>query len=212
MNLITAFRLMAGELVAFTGGGGKTSTMFRMADEIVASGGLVVTSTTTRIFAAQVALAPAHYVAGEASAFELVEALERVRHVLVTGPVDEGEGKALGAAPELVAGLRRLRGTPTVLIEADGARTPPFEPTAEHAPGIAGGTSLVVPVVGADVFGAALGPERVHRPELVQALTGAASGVPVTPELVARVLTHAEGGLKNVPAGARVIPLINKVE
>jgi probable selenium-dependent hydroxylase accessory protein YqeC len=37
-------------------------------------------------------------------------------------------------------------------------------------------------------------------------------GAPITPEVVARVLVHREGGRKGVPAGARVVVLINKVE
>ncbi|MEP7355848.1 MAG: nucleotidyltransferase family protein, partial [Anaerolineales bacterium] len=41
---------------------------------------------------------------------------------------------------------------------------------------------------------------------------GVPLGAALTPELVARVLAHAQGGLKHVPARARVIPLINKVE
>jgi len=67
-------------------------------------------------------------------------------------------------------------------------------------------------LVGADVFGQTLDAEHVHRPELVSALSGAALGTPITPEIVARVLAHPEGGRKGVPAGARVVALINKVE
>ena len=212
MQLLTALRLGPGEMVAFVGGGGKTSAMFRLAEEIVAGGGTVVTTTTTRIFAAQVGLAPAHAVAGETPEAALAEMLARTRHVLVTGPVEAGDGKAHGATPEAVEALLTLPGNPTVLNEADGSRMRPFKAPAEHEPVIPAGTTLVVPVVGADVFGAALGPERVHRPELVAALAGVALGTIVTPALVASVLAHPQGGLKNLPPAARVIPLINKVE
>jgi probable selenium-dependent hydroxylase accessory protein YqeC len=73
-------------------------------------------------------------------------------------------------------------------------------------------TTLVVPVVGADVFGKSLDDDHVHRPELISALSGAPLGSAITPEVVARVLAHPEGGRKGVPAGARVVALINKVE
>lgn len=39
MNLRTALRLQPHAVVAFVGGGGKTSLMFRLAAEIVAGGG-----------------------------------------------------------------------------------------------------------------------------------------------------------------------------
>jgi len=37
-------------------------------------------------------------------------------------------------------------------------------------------------------------------------------GTAVEPEIVARVLAHPRGGLKNKPARARAIPLINKAQ
>jgi len=67
-------------------------------------------------------------------------------------------------------------------------------------------------VVGADVLGKPLDDANVHRAELVSALTGATLWAPITPEIVARVLAHPDGGRKSVPAGARVVVLINKVE
>jgi probable selenium-dependent hydroxylase accessory protein YqeC len=67
-------------------------------------------------------------------------------------------------------------------------------------------------MVGADVFGKPLDDDHVHRPELVAALSGAPLGAPITPEIVARVLAHPEGGRKGVPPGARVVVLVNKVE
>jgi probable selenium-dependent hydroxylase accessory protein YqeC len=88
----------------------------------------------------------------------------------------------------------------------------PFKAPADYEPVIPAQTTLVVPVVGADVFGKPLDADHVHRPELIRALTGAPMGTPITPAIVARVLAHPEGGRKGVPARARVVVLINKVE
>src|SRR5262249_16417193 len=96
--------------------------------------------------------------------------------------------------------------------EADGSRMRPFKAPAAHEPVIPAATTLVVPVVGADVLGQPLDAEHVHRPELVSALTGATVGVPVTPEIVAGVLAHPDGGRQGVPADARVVVVINKVD
>jgi molybdenum cofactor cytidylyltransferase len=73
-------------------------------------------------------------------------------------------------------------------------------------------TTLVLVVVGADVLGRPLDTEHVHRPERVSALSGAPMDAPVTPEVVARVLAHPEGGRKGVPGTARLVVLINKVD
>jgi molybdenum cofactor cytidylyltransferase len=88
----------------------------------------------------------------------------------------------------------------------------PFKAPAGHEPVIPPETTLVAIVVGADILGKPLDADHVHRPELVAALCGAPVGTPITPEMVARVLAHPEGGRKGVPAGSRVVVLINKVE
>lgn len=212
MRLSQALRITNNDIVAFVGGGGKTSAMFRLATEIVERGGRVITTTTTRIFAAQTSLAPRHFFLESADDLAPIRAaLETEQHVLVTGPVERSIGKAFGLDPAFIPQLALLPGVSAVLIEADGSRMRPFKAPAEHEPVIPAETTVVVPVVGADVFGAALDDVRVHRPEWVSALAGAPLGSAVTPDIVARVLAHPQGGLKNVPPGARVIPFINKV-
>ena len=53
MQLSRALRIRPTEVVVLVGGGGKTTLMFRLADELVASGSRVVTTMTTRIFVGQ---------------------------------------------------------------------------------------------------------------------------------------------------------------
>src|SRR5690349_3492029 len=60
LKLADALGVTGDEVVALVGGGGKTTAMFRLAREMVEKGTSTITTTTTRIFAAQIALAPAH--------------------------------------------------------------------------------------------------------------------------------------------------------
>ena len=212
MKLGDALGMTGDDVVAMVGGGGKTTAMFRLAREMVDKGGSAITTTTTRIFGAQIALAPAHVLAADATRERVLAALAAHRHVLVIGETDPGTGKADGVSLDLFRRLRAWCPGVCMLNEADGSRMRPFKAPAEHEPVIPVDTMLVVPVVGADVFGKTLDADHVHRPELVSALCGAPPGTPITPEIVARVLAHPEGGRKGVPARARVIALINKVE
>jgi len=212
LRLADALGVTTDEVVAFVGGGGKTTAMFRLAREMVAKGGSAITTTTTRIFAAQIALAPAHVPAAGATRESVSAALAAHRHVLVIGPTNPGDGKADGVSLDLFRRLRAWCPGVCILNEADGSRMRPFKAPAEHEPVIPTETTLVVPVVGADVFGKTLDADHVHRPELVSALSGAPLGTPITPEIVARVLAHPEGGRKGVPLNARVVALINKVD
>ena len=212
VKVAEALEMVPDEVVALVGGGGKTSAMFRLAREAVEGGGRAITTTTTRIFAAQIALAPAHVAAAEATRERVAAALDAHGHVLVIGETDRETGKADGVSLELFGDLRRWFPGVGLLNEADGSRMRPFKAPAAHEPVIPAATTLVVPVVGADVFGRTLDAEHVHRPELVSALSGAPLGAPLTPAVVARVLAHRDGGLKGIPSGARVVVVINKVE
>ena len=212
MKLTEALQMTSDEVVALVGGGGKTTAMFRLARELVDNGGSAITTTTTRIFGAQIALAPAHVPAADATRERVSAALAVHRHVLVIGATDAGSGKAEGVSLDLFRRLRAWFPGVCLLNEADGSRMRPFKAPADYEPVIPADTTLVVPVVGADVFGKSLDADHVHRPELVGALCGAPMGTAITPAIVARVLAHPQGGRKGVPAGARVVVLINKVD
>jgi molybdenum cofactor cytidylyltransferase len=211
-RLVDALGVKPGEVVALVGGGGKSTAMFRLAREVAEAGGCALTTTTTHIFGAQTTLAPTRVLVAEVTRERVAAALDAHRHALVVGLTDPTTKRAGGVSLELFSALRAWFPDACIVNEADGSRTRPFKAPAAHEPVIPPETTLVVPVVGADVFGKPLGDEHVHRPELVAALSGAPLGASVTPEIVARVLAHPEGGRKGVPPGARVVVLINKVE
>ena len=120
MKLRTALGLGTGEVVAFVGGGGKTTAMFRLAQELAAEGQPVITTTTTRLGAAQVALAPA-VVRLEQNGLSaglrarLLDELRTHGHVLVVDTVETARDKAVGVDLELVAVLAQLPGVGAVL-------------------------------------------------------------------------------------------------
>ena len=91
----------------------------------------------------------------------------------------------------------------------------PIKAPAAHEPVIPPEATLVVPVVGMDALERPLST-AAHRPELIASILSeqytVAETQPLTPEMVAALLRHPQGGLKGVPAGARVIPTLNKVE
>jgi molybdenum cofactor cytidylyltransferase len=217
MNLSRALRIQPKEVIAFVGGGGKTTAMFRLANELVAQGQRVITTTTTRIFAAQIALAPHHVIHPESQPTRellalLTQELDSHPHTLVTGKPDHQIGKAFGVEPDAVKAMASLPKVDVILNEADGSRMRPFKAPAGHEPVVPECTTLLVPVVGVDTLGRPLTDKYVHRAGRVAELAGVETGVPVTPDIVIATLTHPQGGLKRLPPGARAVPLINKVE
>jgi molybdenum cofactor cytidylyltransferase len=186
--------------------------MFRLAQEIVAGGGRVITTTTTRIFAAQIALAPRYLPLAEVNPQTLATALAQTSHVLITGEVDQESGKAFGVPVEAIRYLRQMALVSAILIEADGSRMRPFKAPAAHEPVLPPECSQVVAVTGADIFGKPLTAHYVHRPEVVAELCHIAEGTIITPGIVADILAHPQGGLKDIPIGARRTVLINKLD
>ena len=214
MQLAHALRIHPKEVVVLVGGGGKTTLMFRLADELAASGRRVVTTMTTKIFVGQMERAPARLVLeGEGSLLaQLPQALADYGHVLVAGGTIVEQDKVQGVPPALLDRIAAHPAVDAVIVEADGSRRLPFKAPAPHEPVIPASATIVVPIVGLDVLGQPLDAEHVHRPEIVAELTGATLGDPVTPAMIAAVLAHPQGGVKDAPPTARVIPFLNKAE
>ncbi len=214
MILSHALSLGYKEVIALSGGGGKTTLMFRLAAELTVAGQRVVTTMTTKIFVSQMAQAPLALVLhGEGALLaQLPEALAEHGHVLIAGGTLVEQDKVEGVPPEFLDRIAAQPAVDVMIVEADGSRRLPFKAPAQHEPVVPSSTTVLVPVVGLDVVGKPLVAGQVHRPEIVAALSGAALGDPVTPEMIAAVLAHHEGGAKGSPPGARLVPFLNKAE
>jgi molybdenum cofactor cytidylyltransferase len=192
--------------------------MVTLAQAVAANGRFVIATTTTRISAAQVELAPVALTEAEASPARLQEALAAHGWCLLLGHLN-GQ-KVKGVAPERPFQWLTDPGVDVVLVEADGAHMLPFKVPADHEPPIPPQTTLLVPVVGIEAVNQPIAA-AAHRPERVVALAQASLAPrhqPITPHslltpaLIATLLTHPQGGLKNAPPTARVMPFINQVE
>ncbi len=213
MLLSTALRIHPKDVVALAGGGGKTTAMFRLAEELRAQDQRVVTTMTTKIFVSQMDRAPARLILEGAGALlaQLPALLADHGHVLIAGGTIVEQDKVEGVPPALLDRVAAHPAVDAVIVEADGSRRLPFKAPADHEPVIPASATILAPLVGLDVLGQPLDDAHVHRPGLVVALTGAALGDPVTPELIAAVLAHPDGGAKGLPPGCRLVPILNKV-
>jgi molybdenum cofactor cytidylyltransferase len=209
ISLSKALRVARGDVVAFVGGGGKTTSMFRLAAELSAAGLRVVSTTTTHISNEQVRIAPASLRLEEIAL--LGSRLDQHGHCLLIGPPD-GKGRVFGASSELIASLSARPDVDVVLVEADGSRSLPFKAPGQHEPVVPEATTILAPIAGLNSIGQVLEESHVHRSELAAALAQQPLGSNITPQTLARVLVHSEGGAKHRPAGARLAPVLNKAD
>ena len=208
LSLAQALRVKSSACVAFIGAGGKTSAMFQLARQLPSP---VIVTATSHLGVWQIRLANQHVVAETSAPLEALEhGLNGV--ILVTGEMDGDRTKPIN--DHLLNWLHEFCGYHAIplLIEADGAREKPLKAWKEYEPPIPSFVELVVEVVGLTGLGRLLNDGNVHRPEIFSKLSGLNIGEPVTPESVVRVLTHIQGALKNIPASARKVILLNQAD
>src|SRR3989304_3063975 len=141
MKLSHALRVNPGEGVALVGAGGKTTAMFLLANELATSM-RVLTTTTTRIFAAQTKHSPVH-VTFDPRRQTIADLLPRLDEAIVahgqallTGPPEPDGDKVSGVSPETIDIVASSGRFDVIINEADGARMLPLKAPAAHEPGI----------------------------------------------------------------------------
>lgn len=168
-RLCDFFRIERG-ITALIGGGGKTSTMFALAEELKGSGSVIV-CTSTHI------LRPPQY-----PFFERLDRKLQYGEIVSIGTV---EGMKLSAPAQPFSELVGL--ADYVLVEADGSKQLPLKAHAPHEPVIPQETKTVLAVVGIEAIGQPI-RTAAHRPSLYVALAGTSEDAPVTAEMIHRVL------------------------
>ncbi|AQL43266.1 dehydrogenase [Halorientalis sp. IM1011] len=200
MDLVTA--LGAEGLVCVVGAGGKKSTLWQLAVRIDRA---VVTATV------RIPIFDPH-VSAVSVTENPVEAI-RGADTWPLGLVPEREGdRYLGYETETVERIAGTEPPDAVLVKADGARMREFKAPNDAEPRIPTATDTVLPLVSAHVVGKPLTDDYVHRVDRVAALTDLSPGEEIRPDNVARVVTSPNGGCKDVPDGATVVPVVNKVD
>ncbi len=187
--------------------------MFALSHELASLGGLVITTTTTKILPPSPAQTPFLLFCSEEE--DIVAAIlqnsgKYGQITVVAGRLSSG--KLRGITPATVNRLNELRQVSYVIVEADGASRRPLKAPSPTEPVIPSSTSLVIPVVGIDALGCKLEEEVVFRADIASELTGLPLGQIVSADTIVTLITHHNGIIKGSPAQAKVVPFINKVD
>ncbi len=205
-------------VIAFVGAGGKTSAMFALARELREHRVIVTATTKLRDPRLEVGRNLDTVVVEKDLAARVGDTgVERAHApragggpLVLASAVEAGTLKFVGIHPDRVAGLRSA--CDFVLVEADGSRGLPVKAPTGNEPLLPDCADLVVGVVGLDCLGLPLGPGTAHRPDVLGALVGCASGERIRPEHLFRLARSPQGLFKGVPDGTRKAILLNKAE
>ncbi len=170
-----------GMIWSVIGGGGKTTLLRSLADELVAEGKTVVLATTTHFL-------PFRGIDTVVSTdeFEVARQLKAQRVICVGTPAHEARN-AGKLAPSRIAPHDLASLADFVLVEADGSRHMSVKAHSDREPVIPDGSNLTIMVIGASAFGKPVA-QTVHREEIFCENSGCEQNDVVTPELLARHL------------------------
>ena len=210
MTLAEAFSIGEREVISLVGAGGKTTLLYALGRELSALRTGIILTTTTKIFEPE----PSPFILQ--SLFPELNTTKRwvAEHLrshrcllLARGRLPNG--KLEGIPPEWMEELFSMNGVSAIVNEADGAAGRPLKAPRAGEPVIPANTTLLVPVMGIDGMGRPLAEETVFRAAIGSRLLDVPMGSLVTEEIIARLMGEL---IKGSPAGARIVPLINKVD
>lgn len=170
MQKFCAFFGIQKGITALIGGGGKTSTMYALAEELRTRGSVIVCTSTHILKPPQYPYLPV-----------LINRLNPGEAVS-TGV---SEGAKLTAPQQSFDELRQL--ADYILVEADGSRQLPLKAHAPHEPVIPVGTETVLVLIGIDGLNRPI-REAAHRPERFAEIVHQSTDAIVTKEMIRAVV------------------------
>lgn len=192
------------ELICFVGAGGKTSSMFCLAQELVKNGQRVLVTTTTKIYQPK-----------PQNCSQLVIGLESppaIPGLTVWGQAVTSDHKLVGPSPEDIDRLFAARVFDHILVEADGAHGCPLKAPAEYEPVLPASVTKVVGVIGLSSLGQKANPLTVQRLSIWCQLTTAQPDDLVQESHLISLIKSPGGLFKDVPVGSSRCLLLNQAD
>lgn len=214
MKLLEAFDIQIQDnvMVSLVGGGGKSSIMFKLAQELKAEHRRVLVTTTTNIYNPDKSLYDHFFLWNDKKIHDIKKQDLRQGSITVIGSRITDEQKLKGINKEYVDELYSSGVYDAILVEADGAKRKPIKAPDVHEPVVPEYTSILAGVIGMDCYGKAIDTAWVHRPHILAEIAGRTVGDAIDDSVITRLALSPDGLFKNCPGKAEKVMFINKVE
>lgn len=201
--------LQQKELISIVGGGGKTTTMFKLANELVKNNKKVLIGTTTAIMKPSDGTYDKLIISQNENDFTNIP--DRSITV-IAGEYCKDKNKLFGANKDFVDVLYKLDIFDYIIIEADGAKRKPIKAAADHEPIIPSLTTKTIGIIGMDSLNTKLYEENVHRAEIFAQVTNSKIGDIINEDIIYRLIISKSGLFKGSSNKSEKYVILNKVE
>ena len=185
-------------VIAVVGGGGKTSLIHCLREELVTAGKKVVITTTTHMAyepdSPFVRIGKGEEALGPKVQSKCRELLAN-HHYMIVADYEPETGKYSAISEAAIRQLAHF--CDAILVEADGSRHRTVKIPAEWEPVIPECADLVIGVIGLDCLGKSI-EQCAFRQELTAGFLGKSETDKITEEDIVRIASSAEGLKKNV--------------
>lgn len=190
-------------IISFVGGGGKTTSIYTLANELSCLGKKVIVTTTTHM------RMPKDYINFNGDINDIKKRF--MFNNLITVGIKDKNGKIASVGKEIAETLIEL--CDCLIIEADGSKMLPLKAPASHEPVILKNTTMIVGVAGIDSLFKSI-KEICHRPEIVKNVLNKNEEEKISTRDIAKLLSSKEGQQKFIDKcyNARYRAIINKVD
>lgn len=214
-NLVTDLALRERELISLVGAGGKTTLMYALAKVLLSHNYRIITTTTTKIYPPEPEQSPGLILGGVEVFPNIKKVLDQYGHITWASGWTAGrtdKDKLAGVSPADLSALWTSGLTDFLIVEADGSAQRPIKAPGADEPIVPEETTLFISVLGLWALNKPLNEEFAFRPEIIRRLSGIPLKSPMTPEGIARLMVHPQGGLKGRLSGMRAVIILNQAD
>jgi len=206
----------SGDVISLVGAGGKTTTMFRLAQELSQlSSEKILTTTTTKILKPQNTQTDELMICKRLDLLLKELSLNSEQRLTAAKKVINGN-KLVGFEPEWIDRVVNEYQDEeiTIIVEADGSACKDFKIPNRQEPVIPVSTDLLLPVVGCRIVNKVVNDLNIHRFSLLNKINQKfVTGQKVTKDIIVETLLSTEGyDLLAKQNEYEVIPLLNQVD
>ena len=205
--------LEKNELISIVGGGGKTTSMFRLGRELKEHGKKILVSTTTAIMKPEKDSYEQLVLLDDSQDldYELLKNLSSGITVMGSKLINDDK-KLKGVDKQVIDEIFKQNIFDYIIVEADGAKRKAIKAPDTHEPVIPTLTTMVIGLIGLDVAYKKLYEENVHRADIFAQITNSKLGDQIDERMIYELLVSKDGIFKSAPLKSRRMVILNKAE